>query len=134
MCIIHHADHLVLSTLNGWCIVIIQNIIPSPLEFYEFHVSQTSFLVEVFRFFSLEFFKREKSSCFVVLIQCHMNSANNPRLAENFDPAFRNARLEFSPTDKKIMEHLDPDAFHAFTYVNRLYHPVLSEQLLTHED
>lgn len=59
---------------------------------------------------------------------------SNPRLGENFDPVFRNARLEFSPTDKKIMEHLDPDAFHSFTYTNPFYLPACSERLFSNED
>ncbi|XP_066969072.1 protein kinase C, brain isozyme-like isoform X4 [Macrobrachium rosenbergii] len=59
---------------------------------------------------------------------------SNPRLGENFDPTFRNARLEFSPADKKIMEHLDPDAFHSFSYTNPFYEPVVSGQLFSDED
>lgn len=59
---------------------------------------------------------------------------SNPRLGENFDPVFRNARLEFSPTDKKIMEHLDPDAFHSFTYTNPFYQPTCAERLFANED
>nr|AUC64088.1 protein kinase C [Neogonodactylus oerstedii] len=55
----------------------------------------------------------------------------NPRQAENFDPVFRNARLEFSPADKKIMEHLDPDAFHGFSFTNSSFHPVTSEELFS---
>ncbi|KAG0714777.1 Protein kinase C, brain isozyme [Chionoecetes opilio] len=60
---------------------------------------------------------------------------SNPRLGENFDPIFRNAKLEFTPTDKKIMEHLDPDAFHAFTYTNPFYLPLDSDRVFNvHED
>lgn len=59
---------------------------------------------------------------------------SNPRLGENFDPVFRNARLEFSPADKKIMEHLDPDAFHNFTYTNTFYEPLESDRVFTNED
>lgn len=47
---------------------------------------------------------------------------------------FRNARLEFSPADKKIMEHLDPDAFHSFTYTNPFFMPGTSEGTLPDEE
>lgn len=56
---------------------------------------------------------------------------SNPRSGENFDPVFRNAKMDFTPMDKNVLEQMDPEAFHHFSYANKGYHPVLDEDLIT---
>lgn len=55
---------------------------------------------------------------------------SNPRLGENFDAAFRNQKIVETPTDSRIMDHMDPYAFDQFTLVNPYYVPYTPEELL----
>ncbi|CAL4067793.1 unnamed protein product [Meganyctiphanes norvegica] len=43
----------------------------------------------------------------------------DPRKAENFDPMFRLAPIEFTPPDMKVLEQIDPDPFVNFSYYNK---------------
>nr|CFW94230.1 Eka-inaC1 protein [Euperipatoides kanangrensis] len=45
----------------------------------------------------------------------------NPRLAENFDPAFTNAKTDLTPADKLIIMNMTGDEFADFTYTNPFY-------------
>ncbi|CAL4128216.1 unnamed protein product, partial [Meganyctiphanes norvegica] len=49
----------------------------------------------------------------------------NPRNAENFDRCFRDAKIEFTPTDQNILEQMDSDAFHNFSYTNKEFHTLM---------
>uniref|UniRef100_A0A6A7G647 Protein kinase C n=2 Tax=Hirondellea gigas TaxID=1518452 RepID=A0A6A7G647_9CRUS len=59
---------------------------------------------------------------------------NNPRLGENFDPAFRNQKIVETPVDQKVMEHCDPFAFDGFTLANEFYIPYEPDNLLQFDD
>ncbi|CAL4124996.1 unnamed protein product [Meganyctiphanes norvegica] len=43
----------------------------------------------------------------------------NPRKAENFDSTFTDAKVDFTPVDHSILEQVDTDAFHNFSYINK---------------
>ena len=45
-------------------------------------------------------------------------TVKNPRSAENFDPAFTNAKISLTPSDETIINNLRGDEFQGFTYVN----------------
>ena len=45
-------------------------------------------------------------------------TVKNPRSAENFDPAFTNAKINLTPSDVTIINNLRGDEFQGFTYVN----------------
>lgn len=45
-------------------------------------------------------------------------NVRNPRSAENFDPAFTNAKINLTPSDVTIINNLRGDEFQGFTYVN----------------
>ena len=55
----------------------------------------------------------------------------DPRLGENFDQAFRNQKIVETPTDQRIMDHVDPYAFDEFTLVNPYFVSYKPEQLLS---
>lgn len=46
----------------------------------------------------------------------------NPRLAENFDPMFTNAKTALTPADQTIIQNMNGNEFDGFSFVNPDYH------------
>lgn len=57
----------------------------------------------------------------------------NPRAAENFDPIFTRGKTDLTPPDKNsqlILSNLTGDEFRGFSWANRDFHQIRSEDIL----
>lgn len=56
----------------------------------------------------------------------------NPRSAENFDPAFTNAKINLTPSDVTIINNLRGDEFDGFSYINPTFASTILPQKELH--